>query len=151
MVKKIKNLKYYESVGRRKEAVSRCRLFLTSKEKTATVEDQKIKAGEILVNNQPIAKYFPRLADKTKYLVPLKVTGTEERFAISIQVKGGGPAGQLTAVIHSISRALEKVDKDANHKSLKDLGLLTRDPRTRERRKVGTGGKARRAKQSPKR
>jgi len=151
MVKKVKNLKYYESVGRRKEAVARCRMFLTSKDKVATIGDQKVKAGEIIVNGQLITKYFPRLAEKTKYLIPLKVTNSEERFAISILVKGGGQSGQLTATILSIARALEKVDKDANRKPLKDLGLLRRDPRVRERRKVGTGGKARRAKQSPKR
>lgn len=151
MVKKIKNLKYYEAVGRRKEAVARCRLYLTAKDKTATLKEQKIKAGEIIINGQPVAKYFPRLAEKTKYLVPLKATASEERFAISILVKGGGQSGQLAAVILALARALEKVDKENNRPPLKELGLLRRDPRIRERRKVGTGGKARRAKQSPKR
>jgi len=122
MIKKIKNLKYYETVGRRKEAVARCRLYLTAKDKVTTIGEQKIKPGEIIVNGQPVEKYFPRLAEKTKYLVPLKITKSEERFAVSIKVKGGGQAGQLTAVIHSLARALEKVDQE-NRPALKELGL----------------------------
>jgi small subunit ribosomal protein S9 len=151
MVKKNQSFKYYEAVGRRKEAVARCRLYLVNKTKVALVKEEKIQAGEIRVNNLPIEQYFPRLSDKTKYLLPLKLTASEERFAISIKVKGGGKAGQLGAVILAVARALEKVDKEKNRPVLKKLGLLHRDPRVKERRKVGTGGKARREKQSPKR
>ena len=59
--------------------------------------------------------------------------------------------GQLDAVVHGIARALSLLDRDAYRAILKTAGLLTRDARAKERRKVGTGGKARRAKQSPKR
>lgn len=66
-------------------------------------------------------------------------------------VQGGGKKGQLGAIIHGLARAIEKTDKETLRPILKKAGLLTRDSRTRERRKVGTGGKARRVKQSPKR
>ena len=83
-------------------------------------------------------------------MLPLKATSSVDRFAISIKVSGGGKKGQLGAIVHGISRALVLVD-EANKKILRSLGLITRDPRVKERRKVGTGGKARREKQSPKR
>ena len=79
-----------------------------------------------------------------------KIIDNKNRFAISIKTSGGGKNGQLEAIVHGISRSLSKVDE--NYRSaLKKNGFLTRDPRKKERRKVGTGGKARRAKQSPKR
>jgi len=157
MVRKSKNLKYYEAVGRRKEAVARVRLYLIGADKMATVVNPvgegvlKIKLGEIYVNGKLIKESFSSEVNKAKYLFPLKTTNNEERFAISIVVRGGGTTGQLEAIIHGLSRAIEKVDHDQYRPSLKKLGLLTRDSRTRERRKVGTGGKARRVKQSPKR
>jgi small subunit ribosomal protein S9 len=83
--------------------------------------------------------------------MPLLLTKNESRFAVSIVVSGGGTTGQLDAMVHGISRALLLVDSDAYRITLKTNGLLTRDPRKKETRKVGTGGKARRAKQSPKR
>ena len=112
---------------------------------------EKIKAGEILVNHRPVEKFFTTVSDKIQYLTPFKLTKSEDRFATSILIKGGGMIGQLTAVMLGVSRALEKVDKEAYRPILKKAGLLTVDARARERRKVGTGGKARRAKQSPKR
>lgn len=157
MARKSKNLKYYEAIGRRKEAIARVRLYLVGVDKMATVVNPvgegvlKIKQGEIYVNGKPIKEYFPSEVNKTKYLFPLKTTNNEERFATSIVVRGGGTTGQLEAIVHGLSRAIEKVDHDQYRSSLKKLGLLTRDSRTRERRKVGTGGKARRVKQSPKR
>ena len=64
---------------------------------------------------------------------------------------GGGKKGQLGAVTHGMARAFDKLDREKFRPELKKAGLLTRDSRTRERRKIGTGGKARRKKQSPKR
>ncbi len=64
---------------------------------------------------------------------------------------GGGSKGQLGATVHGIARALSKLDTETLRPPLKKAGLLTRDPRKRERRKVGMGGKARRKRQSPKR
>ena len=157
MARKSKNLKYYEAVGRRKEAAARVRLYLVGSDKTASFKNPvssgnvKVKQGEILVNGKLIDKIFPHQSDQAKYLFPLKMTGNDDRFAISILVKGGGKNGQLEAIIHGLARAIIKVDSDQYRPSLKKAGLLTRNPRVRERRKVGTGGKARRLKQSPKR
>jgi small subunit ribosomal protein S9 len=151
MVKKTKSLHYYEAVGRRKEAVARARLYLVGKDKTALIGTTKVKQGEILVNKMPIEKMFPSIYQKSQYLAPFKLTQTEERFAISVLIRGGGKNGQLEAMIHAFARAIEKSDKEALRPLLKKAGLMRRDPRTRERRKVGTGGKARRVKQSPKR
>jgi len=150
MVKKTKNIEYYEAVGRRKTSVARVRLYLVGKDKMADVNGQKIKAGEIYVNKRPIEKIFLEKYKRDFIVFPLKTTSSEDRFAISIVVKGGGKNGQLEAVVHGISRALILADQE-NKPKLKKMKLLTRDPRKRERRKVGTGGKARRAKQSPKR
>ena len=151
MVKKTKDLKYYEAVGRRKEALARVRLYIVGKDNSVSINGMKIKAGEIYVNKKPISSLFPNPADQNRYLFPLKLTQNENRFAIFIFVKGGGTKGQLDAVAHGLARAIEKVDRDAYRSIIKNYGLLTRDARTRERRKVGTGGKARRMKQSPKR
>lgn len=128
--------KYIFAVGRRKEAVARVRLYEGK--------------GEMVVNNRPIEQYFAGEASKIIYLSPFLETQSLERFHVSARIVGGGISGQLGAFIHGVSRALTKVNQDFKP-SLKKKGLLTRDSRTRERRKVGTGGKARRKKQSPKR
>ncbi len=151
MLKKTTGIKYYEAVGRRKEAVARIRLYITGKNNSAAVGGMKVRAGDILVNKKPIELVFPTIAEKNRYLLPLKLTQTENRFAVLIDLKGGGRSGQLGAMTHGLARAVEKVDRETYRGTLKKQGLLTRDARTRERRKVGTGGKARRAKQSPKR
>ncbi len=151
MVKKTKNIHYYEGLGRRKRAVARVRLYLPDKQHEVTVDSLKIKAGEIYINHQTAANFFPSSWEMETYLLPLKLTSNEGRFAISVIVRGGGKAGQLEAVALGIARALNVVDRDTYRPTLKKNGLLTRDPRKKERRKVGTGGKARRAKQSPKR
>jgi len=150
MPKKTKNLQYYEGIGRRKSAVARVRLYILGKDRVINTEGLKIKAGEIFVNKKPIGDYFPSLIEKNLYLMPLRITDNIDRFAISIKVNGGGKNGQLEAITHGIARALLLID-EANKKILKPTGLLTRDQRKKQRRKVGTGGKARRKKQSPKR
>lgn len=144
-------LKYYEAVGRRKSAIARVRFYIAVKEKEVVIGDRKIKKGEIVVNKKPVAEYFSGSVAKNKYTEPFSITNTSDRFAVSVQVKGGGHEGQLDAVIHGISRALDVVDRSSYRPALKKEGFLTRDPRVKERRKVGTGGKARRKKQSPKR
>ncbi|MBW7960348.1 30S ribosomal protein S9 [Patescibacteria group bacterium] len=150
MTKKTKNLEYYEAVGRRKTSVARVRLYLTGKDKTTVINGQKLKAGEVVINKKPLEKIFTEEYKRNFITSPLKALNSEERFVVSIITKGGGKNGQLEAVVHGISRALVLAD-EGNKTSLKKLGLLTRDPRKKERRKVGTGGKARRTKQSPKR
>lgn len=148
MPTKTKALTYYEAIGRRRSAVARVRLYI-QKAKTLTVNSE-VKKGDIMVNDLPIDTYFPLDTDKIIYLKPLELADAVGRFAISIVVRGGGKHGQLEATAMGLARALEIVDGTLRAK-LKPEGLLTRDSRTRERRKPGTGGRARRQKQSPKR
>ncbi len=151
MIKKVKQLAYYEGIGRRREAVARVRLYIVGREKSVTVEGAKLEAGQIMVNKKPVDKVFSAIFEKERIILPFKLTSTEGRFVVSIRLYGGGTVGRLEAILHGTARALIQVDKDTYRPILKKEGYLTRDPRTRERRKVGTGGKARRQKQSPKR
>jgi small subunit ribosomal protein S9 len=151
MPKKSKEMQYYQAVGRRKDAVAKVRLYITGKEKSATVSGKKIGQGEIMINDKLLNKAFTNPVDQKRCILPLEITNSIDRFAISIKVNGGGMNGQLEAIMHGLSRALILVNTEEYRPILKDAELLTRDARTRERRKVGTGGKARRAKQSPKR
>ncbi len=140
---------YITAVGRRKAAVARVRLF--HKVTDAHVWGaESLEKGKILVNKKPIEQYFTGELAKTAYHEVLRVTNTIAAFAITINVRGGGLSGQLDAVVLALSRALSLIDPK-HRTTLKKRGYLTRDPRVRERRKVGTGGKARRKKQSPKR
>jgi len=107
--------------------------------------------GENLVNGKKAREYFPSPLAQTRFLEPFVLTGSEEKFWVSVKVVGGGPNGQLEATIHGIARALSSFDREKYRAVLKKAGLLTRDPRERERRKAGMGGKARRKRQSPKR
>ena len=151
MVKKIKDLSYYEAVGRRKQSVARVRLYLIKKSTEVAVGKLKIKAGEIFINGKSINETSFKVYKKKFLMMPLILTKNEKRFAVSIIVNGGGTTGQLDAMVHGIARALLVVDSEAYRSILKTSGMLTRDPRKKETRKVGTGGKARRMKQSPKR
>ncbi len=127
--------KYYEGVGRRKSAVARVRLFAGS--------------GAFTVNEKPANEYFSLSPLLVNVMSPLKVTATEARFTVSAQVKGGGPSGQAEAVALGLARAL--LAADTTFKSaLRKAGLLTRDPREKERKKPGLK-KARKAKQYTKR
>ncbi len=150
MVKKSTSVKYYEAVGRRKSATARVRFYIASASKEVVIDSIKIKPGDIVINNVPVTQYFPQVVHARHYLRPLELANAVDRFAISIRVAGGGRQGQLGAVVLGMSRALQIIDKE-NRALLKTEGLLTRDARVKERRKVGTGGKARRKKQSPKR
>jgi len=150
MPKKTKEIRYYQAVGRRKESVAIVRLYIVGKNESINVDNLKIKRGEIFVNGKPIESIFNSLDEKTIYLRPLKLTENQDRFAISIKVSGGGRTSWLGAISLGMARALVLADPNVKP-ILRQNGLLTRDPRTRERRKVGTGGKARREKQSPKR
>lgn len=138
---KVKNQKakeFIHAVGRRREAVARVRLYSKG-------------SGIITVNAKPVEEYFAGSVNKIFYLKPFTVTDTVGKFDITVKVEGGGLSGQLGAMIHGIARALSSLNKEKYRSLLKKQGLLTRDPRTRQRRMVGTGGKARRKKQSPKR
>ncbi|MEK7633323.1 MAG: 30S ribosomal protein S9 [Patescibacteria group bacterium] len=151
MAKKTKNISYYEAIGRRKQSVARVRLYLAKKDSEILVNKLKIKAGDIFINGKSVDETSFKSYKKTFLSLPLTLTKNQDRFAISINVSGGGTTGQLDSMVHGLSRALEKVDKETYRPILKTNGLLTRDPRKKEARKVGTGGKSRRMKQSPKR
>lgn len=143
-------ISYYEAVGRRKVASARVRLYVV-REETVTINGNSLSKGSMIVNGKPVEQYFPGETWKKMYIEPFRTTNTVSRFAVSVKVVGGGLSGQLAAVIHGISRALEKVDKEKFRPILKKRGFLTRDPRAKQRRKAGFAGKARARKQSPKR
>lgn len=138
---------YVFAIGRRKSSVAEVRIY----KKDATVWGTTVvKRGEVVVNNKPALEYFGKTFEKT-YREPMRATGTENKYALAIKVSGGGKMGQLEAAVLAIARSLDKIDREGFHSILKKKGMLTRDPRVRERRKVGMGGKSRRRKQSPKR
>ncbi len=129
---------YVEGVGRRKVATSRVRIYPKTK-------------GEFSVNGLVVGQYFSGVHGAIKrYQRPLDLTGTQGQFAISATVNGSGRSSQLDAVVHGLSRALVKFNPEYRT-LLKPAGLLTRDDRMKETRKIGMGGKARRSRQSPKR
>lgn len=142
--KKTKANNFVAAVGRRKTAIARVRLY-----SKASVPGKD--GVQLMVNNKSAEEYFGGNANKNAFRKPFILTETLNKFSATVMVVGGGIASQLDAVVHGISRALSALDSEKYRHTLKAAGLLTRDSRKRERRKVGTGGKARRAKQSPKR
>lgn len=126
---------YNYGTGRRKSAVAR--VFI------------KAGKGDIVVNDKPVDVFFSRETGRMIVRQPLELTETIGKFDIMVNVTGGGEAGQAGAVRHGITRAL--IDYNADLKSvLKAAGLVTRDAREVERKKVGLR-KARRRKQFSKR
>ena len=143
------NPKYIETVGRRRTATARVRLYPITGKNEVTLHSKTLKKGEMMVNKLSAQEYFPGALSEKTYTAPFIATSVED-YAIAVQVTGGGKAGQLTATVHAISRALDMLDS-AHRPALKKRGFLTRDPRIRERRKVGLAGRARARKSSPKR
>jgi len=126
---------YNYGTGRRKSAVAR--VFI------------KAGKGDIVVNDKPVDVFFSRETGRMIVRQPLNLTGTLGQFDILVNVSGGGENGQAGAVRHGITRAL--IDYNADFKPvLKAAGLVTRDAREVERKKVGLR-KARRRKQFSKR
>ena len=111
--------------GRRKTAVARVRLATGS--------------GKITVNRRAFDNYFPLETQRSVATRPLTVVGGLEKFDVRATVAGGGPNGQADALRHGIARALIQFDA-ALRPPLKAEGLLTRDPRARERKKYGQPG-----------
>jgi small subunit ribosomal protein S9 len=95
--------------------------------------------GRIAVNRRPFENYFPRETLRMIIAQPLEVTNTVGQFDVLVNVGGGGPTGQAGAVRHGIARALVRFDEKLRQ-PLKKAGLLTRDPRMRERKKYGQPG-----------
>ncbi len=128
--------RYYQGTGRRKTAVARVRLFPGS--------------GEFIVNNKKPEKYFgPRELLQREIWMPLQLTGNTANFNVVVKVRGGGVHSQAGAVRHGVARALLDLDPDLRP-TLKKAGLLTRDPRAKERKKAGLK-RARKAPQYTKR
>jgi small subunit ribosomal protein S9 len=96
-------------------------------------------SGRIVVNRRSFESYFPRETLRMIIAQPFQVTGTDGQFDVAVNVGGGGPTGQAGAVRHGIARALVRHD-DKLRLPLKKAGLLTRDPRMRERKKYGQPG-----------
>jgi small subunit ribosomal protein S9 len=132
---KAKKRAEFIATGKRKCSVARVRLAPGS--------------GVIMINERPANEYFTRQTLQIALAKPFDVTGTAGKFDTDVNVCGGGIAGQAGAVRHGISRALIAMNADLR-KPLKAEGLLTRDAREKERRKVGRR-KARRRPQYSKR
>ena len=147
---KTKKRDYLFALGRRREAVARVRLYEHVRD-GLNWQENPVKKGDILVNGKLISEFFPDVLQRHHYSEPFRMTNTANKYTFMIKVSGGGLNGQLQAVVQGISKALALVDDKKHRSVLKANGFLTRDARVRERRKVGTGGKARRRKQSPKR
>jgi small subunit ribosomal protein S9 len=125
----------YYGTGRRKSSVARVRLVPGE--------------GRIIINDREVEDYIPFAALREIIKQPLAVTETLGNFNVLVSVNGGGYTGQAGAIRHGISRALLLADPEYRG-SLKRAGLLTRDPRMKERKKYGLRG-ARRAPQFSKR
>ncbi|MDD4013073.1 MAG: 30S ribosomal protein S9 [Candidatus Omnitrophica bacterium] len=112
----------FVAVGRRKEAVARVRL--------------RPGEGSISINGRKLEDYFPRETHRITALNPFKLTETTGKLNLLATITGGGPTGQAGALRHGISRALLKYDENLR-KVLRSAGFLTRDPRSKERKKYG--------------
>ncbi len=114
---------YFQGTGRRKTSVARVRLFPGE--------------GEFIVNGKSTEDYFgPRESLQREIRTPLELTSTLTNFNVMVKVRGGGIVGQATAVRHGVARALLESDPDLRP-TLKQAGVLTRDPRAKERKKPG--------------
>ncbi len=109
----------------------------TGRRKTAVAQVRLIPGkGEVKVNKQPIADYFPVETNRMTAFRPLELTETIGQFDIQVIVRGGGKSGQTGAMQLALARALVAFDEKF-HSTLKAKGLLTRDPRMVERKKYG--------------
>ena len=129
---------YYEAVGRRKRATARVRLYPGNAD-----------GVQVVVNGKPLKEYFGRFQDQEQAVEPLKATQNDSRYNLTVVVQGGGITGQAQAIRQGVARALQIADPDLR-KALRDAGFLTRDPREKERKKVGLK-RARKAPQYTKR
>jgi len=114
---------YYEGIGRRKESTARVRVTQGT--------------GNFSVNEKELKEYFTRLGDSDSILEPFESTGENQtQYDITVKVGGGGVTGQTDAVRLGLARAFVKMNPDYTSALRKD-GLLTRDPRVKERKKPG--------------
>ena len=115
----------YYGTGRRKTSTARVYL--------------RPGAGEVQINRKSFEQYFPNETLRMIIRQPLQLTETAGKFDILVNVVGGGPAGQAGAIRHGITRALIEFNTDLR-RALKQAGLVTRDPRIKERKKYGQKG-----------
>jgi small subunit ribosomal protein S9 len=115
----------YYATGKRKNSIARVWMMPGS--------------GKVTINDRPMDQYFGRDVLKMIIRQPFEVTGTVDKFDVFVSVLGGGNSGQAGAIRHGISKALLAVDAESRGKLRKE-GLLTRDPRTKERKKYGQKG-----------
>ncbi len=115
----------YYATGKRKNSIARIWMMPGS--------------GKITINERTADQYFGRAVLKMIIRQPFEVTGTIDKFDVLASVMGGGASGQAGAIRHGISKALLSVDTEAKGKLRKE-GLLTRDPRSKERKKYGQKG-----------
>ena len=127
---------YFYGTGRRKKSVASVRVYEGT--------------GKITINGRDIDDYFGLETLKLIVRQPMALTETIGKFDLVIKVLGGGVSGQAGAIRHGLARAMVKIDADAYKATLKKAGLLTRDPRMKERKKYGLKA-ARRAPQFSKR
>ncbi|HWN09850.1 MAG TPA: 30S ribosomal protein S9 [Pyrinomonadaceae bacterium] len=115
----------YYGTGRRKTSTARVYL--------------RAGGGEFKINRKSFDQYFPNETLRMIIQQPMKLTETTTKFDVLINVRGGGPAGQAGAIRHGITRALMEYNADLRP-ALKEAGLVTRDPRIKERKKYGQKG-----------
>ncbi len=115
----------YYATGKRKNSIARVWMMPGS--------------GKITINDRPMDQYFGRDVLKMIIRQPFEITGTLDKFDVLVSVLGGGNSGQAGAIRHGISKALLAVDAESRSKLRKE-GLLTRDPRAKERKKYGQKG-----------
>jgi small subunit ribosomal protein S9 len=120
----VADIQYY-GTGRRKTSTARVYL--------------RPGAGDVIVNRKPFDRYFPNETLRMIIRQPLQLTETTAKFDVLINVAGGGPSGQAGAIRHGITRALLEFNADLRP-ALKQAGLITRDPRIKERKKYGQKG-----------
>ena len=118
-------VRFIWGLGRRKSAVARVRI--------------RPGTGQIVVNRRPFEKYFLEEQDRHAVLTPLETVEMPAAWDVWVNVNGGGPSGQAGAVTLGLARALAKAMPEGEG-SLRGKGLLTRDPRMRERKKYGQKG-----------
>ena len=127
--------RYHYGLGRRKSAVARVRLYPGN--------------GNVIINGKTMEDVIPRGSSRQEMLRPLAVTEHLNAFNVQVKVAGGGIEGWAGAIRHGIARALVIAD-EGNRRVLRQFGLLTRDPRVKERKKPGLK-RARKAPQFTKR
>ena len=115
----------YYGTGRRKTSTARVYL--------------RPGTGEVVINRQPFERYFPNQTLRMMIRQPLQLTETSNKFDLLVNVDGGGLSGQAGAIRHGITRALLEFNADLR-RTLKHAGLITRDPRVKERKKYGQKG-----------